>query len=471
MRLSIEDIRRVCLGAVALVVLCGGVAQAAVAAKAPAAAAGLKAGVSAVVITPERPSWMSGFSARTKRSEGKYQDLFVKVLALEDDARHRAVIITADLVGVPAEWREPVLAELKARFALEPAEVLVNASHTHCGPAVSLWFNRGWDPEYTAGLARKTVAAVAQALGNLEPVKLSVARGSCTMSVNRRRPLPDDPRHVDPGLLPNPQGATDPDVPVLQVRRGDGSTKAVVFLFACHPTTMGGYLFGGDYAGFAQQFIQQEYPGAVALFLQGCGGDIKPRNVGANGRFKDGPLPVVEGFGRELAQAVVTALAGSATPVAGPIRVRRATIELPLQGIPSRQALEARAGERGWRGDWARKTLDMLRAGKELPRRIPETVQVVRVGEAFALVALSGEVCVDYGLRIKREEGRELWVAGYSNDLPAYIPSARMIAEGGYEAERSLQWYGLPAPLEPAAEAMILGKVQELLHATRVETP
>src|SRR5437867_3008715 len=81
-----------------------------------------------------------------------------------------------------------------------------------------------------------------KALEDLEPARLWQGQGSCTLAVNRRRPLPDDPTRVSPSLLPNPQGATDADVPVLKVVRTDGSTKAVVFLYACHPTTIVGYL-------------------------------------------------------------------------------------------------------------------------------------------------------------------------------------------------------------------------------------
>ncbi|OGG55517.1 MAG: hypothetical protein A3F84_29725 [Candidatus Handelsmanbacteria bacterium RIFCSPLOWO2_12_FULL_64_10] len=426
----------------------------------------MKAGVSSVCITPNRPIWMAGFGARDKRSEGKYQDLFVKALALQDKEGQRAVVVTADFIGYIRELSEPVLQQVKERYGLQPSQVLLNASHTHCGPVIGERdYYPEWDPEYAQGLVAKTVEAIGRALDNLEEARLWQGRGSCTLGVNRRRPLPDDPARVNLALLPNPQGPTDPDVPVLKVARPDGSVKAALFLYACHPTTMGGYLLGGDYPGFAQQFLEAEIKGANALFLQGCGGDVKTRNVGADGRFKSGPLEVVEGFGRELAQAVLTTLAGALTELDGDIAVRLGALDLPVQGLPPRAELEARAHSDDWRSQKARKVLETLDAGRELPRSHPHTAQVIAVGEALTLIGLSGEMCVDYALRLKRELGGGIWVSGYCHDVSAYIPSARMIPQGGYEVERWLAGSDLPAPFVPAIEDMIVGKVHEMARA------
>lgn len=425
----------------------------------------MKAGVCSACITPDRPVWMAGFSSRDKRSEGKYQDLFVKALALEDGVGTRAVIVTADFIGYLRSLIDPILTTVERELRLQPAQVLLNASHTHCGPVIGpMDFYPGWEPEYAQELVRKTVAAIAGALEDLEDVRVQQGWGTCTLSVSRRRPLPDNPAHVQPGLLPNPQGATDPGVPVLKVTRPDGSIKALMFLYACHPTTMGGYLLGGDYAGFAQQFLEAEVQGAVALFLQGCGADTKPRNVGADGRFKVGPLEVVAGFGRELAQAVLTVLAGELADVDGKIRSQLGRTELPVQEIPSRSELEARVRSGDWRADKAKQVLEALDAGRVLPRAHPHTVQVFRIGDDLTLVGLSGEMCVDYALRLKRDLGNDVWVSGYSGDVSAYIPSARMIPQGGYEVERWLGGSDLPAPFVPEIEGIIVGKVHELIE-------
>jgi hypothetical protein len=75
---------------------------------------------------------------------------------------------------------------------------------------------------------------------------------------------------------------------------------------------------------------------------------------------------------------------------------------------------------------------------------------------------LAGEVVTDYSLRLKRELGGNVWVAGYSNDLCSYIPSARMYKEGGYEVIDSMIYYDRPGPYTPEIEEKIIGKVREL---------
>jgi hypothetical protein len=80
------------------------------------------------------------------------------------------------------------------------------------------------------------------------------------------------------------------------------------------------------------------------------------------------------------------------------------------------------------------------------------------------LIALGGEVVVDYALRFKAEYGWEdTWVAGYSNDVMGYIASARVLKEGGYEGGGAMVNYGRPGPLGDAVEEVIAGKVSELV--------
>ncbi len=73
-------------------------------------------------------------------------------------------------------------------------------------------------------------------------------------------------------------GPVDPQIGVLRLDRLDGRTLAVVYNFACHPIQ--GVPGGGntaDITGFASKVIEDNLSeGTVALFLQGCGGDINP---------------------------------------------------------------------------------------------------------------------------------------------------------------------------------------------------
>jgi hypothetical protein len=90
-------------------------------------------------------------------------------------------------------------------------------------------------------------------------------------------------------------------------------------------------------------------------------------------------------------------------------------------------------------------------------------VQVWQFGNSLKFIALSGEVVVDYALRLKGQYGWEnTWVAGYSNDVFGYTPSARVLREGGYEAINS----GYLAQFSPAIEELIVEKIAKLVRDT-----
>ena len=91
-------------------------------------------------------------------------------------------------------------------------------------------------------------------------------------------------------------------------------------------------------------------------------------------------------------------------------------------------------------------------------------MQVWRLGGGVLWIALGGEVVIDYNLRLKKELAGDaaIWIAGYANDVMAYIPSARVLKEGGYEADSSMVYYGFSTRWAPAVEELIVAKVKEL---------
>ncbi|MFK7776732.1 MAG: neutral/alkaline non-lysosomal ceramidase N-terminal domain-containing protein, partial [Gimesia sp.] len=156
-----------------------------------------RAAALSVVITPEKSMWMSGYAARTKPSEGKVHDLYAKVLIIEDARGQKVVIVTTDLIAITPALRDPIAARLESEFKIPSAALLMNASHTHCGPELregkasrrGLGADRGAEArEYTQKLSKKIVVAIGQALGKLEPVTLKYSYGRAGFSMNRRLP-------------------------------------------------------------------------------------------------------------------------------------------------------------------------------------------------------------------------------------------------------------------------------------------
>jgi hypothetical protein len=307
---------------------------------------------------------------------------------------------------------------------------------------------------YTDRLHTWMVEVIVAALGDLKPAQLSIGKGTARFAVNRREPTP---RGIINGY--NPQGPVDHDVPVLRVTTPDGRLRAVVFGYACHNTTLSFYQWCGDYAGFAQAYLQEKHPEALALFWIGCGADANP--------LPRSKVELCQKYGRELADAVEGVLGGSLTTIQGDVAARYGEIVLSLDKLPSREqwAADLLSRDRN-RRKRAERYVKILESGGQIDdqyRHYP--VQVWRLGEGLTWVALGGEVVVDYDLRLKKELGadRTLWITGYANDVMAYIPSERVLKEGGYEGDTSMVAYGMPTKWAPGIEGRIISKVHELV--------
>jgi hypothetical protein len=442
-----------------------------------------KVGVVRVAITPEEPMYLAGFSDRAVPAEGTAMDLFAKALAMEDAVGRRFVMVTLDLIDVPRQLRTSIERHVAQQHQLPREAVLLNCSHTHCGP--ELCYNDDElaerDPQradrcrrYNKALHDKVAKTIDEALDKLAPARLSYSHARCGFAMNRR--LKSDQPSGDPYLnRPNPDGVVDHDVPVLKVEQTDGTLAAVVFGYACHNTTLRLKQYHGDYAGHAQAMIEQAHPGTTALFMMGCGGD-------QNGYPRTRP-EFSELHGRALATAVEAALEAKLRPLAGPLRLAFDTAMLDYQPPPSIDRLKARRATEAeyqktynqYERDWDRRRLREMERGT-LVRSYSAPVQIVRFGGDLTFVALPGETVVDYSLRLKRElAGPDaVWIAGYSNDVFAYVPSKRVLLEGGYEAERAMMYRTnpvQPGPFEPTVEERLVAKVLELLQRTTASSP
>jgi hypothetical protein len=429
---------------------------------------GWKAGAAKVVITPEHLMWMSGYGARTRPAEGKLTDLWAKALALQDPAGRRAVLVTMDLVGIDRGLSVAVCAELGRKYGLPREAILLAVSHTHTGPVVAgnlsaMYFldeaQQKLVDDYARALQPKLVEVVGQALGRLAPAELTWGTGKATFAVNRRNNRePDVPKLRDAGRL---KGPVDHDVPALAVRDGAGRLRAVVCGYACHATVLDFYRWSGDYPGFAQADLERAHPGAVALFWAGCGGDQNP--------LPRRTVALAEAYGRQLADAVEAVLAAPMTPVRGGLVESYTEIDLPLAPLPTRERLvqDTQSPDR-YVARRARLLLEKLGREGKLRPSYPYPVQAWQLGKDLTLVALGGEVVVDYALRLKKELGPgNTWVAGYSNDVMAYIPSLRVLKEGGYEGGGAMVYYGLPTVWSPRVEEVILAAVHEQVRKVR----
>jgi hypothetical protein len=436
----------------------------------PLAAADWKVGAAKVNINPTEPIWLAGYGNRDRPSEGILQDIWIKAAAFQDSTGAISVITTSDLVGLDTETVELVSKQVLAKHGIPRERLLFNYSHNHSCPVTSgvlpLYYpvnaqQKAVIERYTQRLRGQYVELIGKAVAALQPATVEFEQGLAGLAVNRRR------ARAGGRALPGP---VDQDVPVMAVRDKAGKPKAILFGYSCHTTALSGYQVNGDYAGYAQAEIETANPGAIALFVMGCGGDANPlpRIMGVT---TPEAVELAAMYGKILAAAVKIVLAGPMKPVMGPLKAKYGIATVPFQKAPTKaELLERGKTLKGLSVRFNDYLLARLEKEGKLRADYPYPVQAWMFGKDLLFIGLTGESVVDYCLRFKRDYGVDnTWVAGYNNELLSYIPSLRVLKEGGYEGTDGIYEYGLPAPYGHAVEEVIAEKVQELVREAKAE--
>jgi hypothetical protein len=414
--------------------------------------------------------WMAGYAARTKPSQGFVHDLWAKALALKDPVGRDAVIITLDLCGIGRDLSNRIRDRISKR-GLDRERVVLACSHTHSGPVVGTnlltMYKLDDDQtrrvvEYERFLETAVVNLADLAFSRLEAVELSWGIGCCDFAVNRRNNKEADVPELRRRL--SLKGPVDHDVPVLKAARANDSIVAIVFGYACHCTVLDFYKFCGDYAGFAQVALEERFPNAESFFVAGCGADQNP--------VPRRRLDLAAAYGTQLADAVAEVLAHPLRRLNGPLLTAYEEIPLAFGKLPGKDQIEQDAKSSDFYiASRARHLLKKIELQGRLDAVYPYPVQVWRIGE-LDWVFLGGEVVVDYALRLRSNLGTShTWVSSYCNDVMAYIPSLRVLKEGGYEGATSMIYYGQPTVWSEAVEESVVAAVARGITAVHPEHP
>ena len=410
-------------------------------------------GAARIDITPGYPIRLSGYAVRKQESEGVIQQLWAKALAIGSDKESPAILITVDNTGVPEAIRKEVVRRLQKEKGIKLERVALCSTHSHTAPCLAgnlpTLFGEPLPAEHQAHIERYTRELIdalekvaLQALKERRPSKLLWAQGQAGFAANRR----------------TKGGPMDHDLPIVVVKDSKEKIRAILASYACHCTTLGGDTnqICGDWAGYAQEYVERDHPGAVAMITIGCGADANPQP-------RTG-LDFAKQHGQEVA-SVVKQLAGEKLkPIAGKLDCQAKQIELPFDQLPSREEWEQKAKQTDYVGYYAKVNLAKLDRGEQLPTKLNYLVQTWIFGDNLAMVFLPGEVVVDYSLRLKKEfDPHRLWVNAYANDVPCYIPSERILQEGGYEGGGAMVYYDKPTRFAPRIENLIINAVYDLV--------
>lgn len=416
-------------------------------------------GIARGEITPEQPVWMGGYAARDHANEGVLSSLWAKVLAIHEEGRLSLLVITVDLVGLSADLIGRIQNEIESRHGVRDEQLVIFSSHTHSAPLA--WSDIPLAPDneeecrkmeaYGDWLVGRVVAVAGEALEWHEPATLEFAQGLAGVGVNRRR----ERKHCRHYPAP-----VDHDVPVIRVKGAEGACRAILFGYACHATSLALYDISADWPGFACTAIEEAVPGAVAFYVPGCGADINPLPRMVPGQ----EVELSQRYGQVLASAVIRALTGEVRRLSGPLSVRKNTVTLAFEQIPSEQDIQMVESRKApCDALWA-KRMKRQQASGGIPECIEYPVQVIRFGSDLLWIAFCGEVVVDYALTLKGLHGWEnTWVSAYAGPFDyGYIPSRRIWMEGGYEGGESHIAFGLPSRYRGDIEERILDLTRKL---------
>ncbi len=407
-------------------------------------------GVAAVDITPSYPIRLNGFGGRRLESTGVRQAIFAKALAIGTTDEDSVVVITVDTLGIPDGLAERVAERLVKKAGIVRQRLAITASHTHSGPMILNCANTlfgqpipddQWQRilSYSDELEAKLEKVALEALAQRQPSRLSWGLGTVKFALNRR----------------TANGPVDHDLPLLAVYGLDGELRAVFASYACHCVCLSDDEISGDWAGYAMQHIQRLNPGCEALLAIGCGADANPRGGVVGSRWE-----VADGLGLELAEEVQRLLQEGLTPLSAAPIAAMERIRLQLAPLPTRAQWEEKAKEQNAVGHHARTQLARLDRGESLMSEISYPIQSIAFGHELVWLFLPGEVVVDYSLRLKQElHGSRLWIHAYANACPGYVPSERILREGGYEGGGAMIYYDIPGPYAAGLEQKIVDQV------------
>lgn len=428
----------------------------------------LVAGAASTVITPPVGVDLCGYAGRPGPSSGVHDDLRAAALCLQ--AGESVILMTADLIGIDPETLRFVRERVEAETDVPGANVMITCSHTHAGPATPCIHHLGEvDEQYLSWLRERLAEVAVEAWRGRGPARWASGRGEVQVGINRRQA-----KGRDIVIGENPGGTCARHADVLRVDRASGKPLAIWMNHPAHAVALHhtNTLISADWPGYAYRALEADQPGLVAMFAQGCCG-----NINCNWRVG---FEVTEQLGLTFAEAVRQVASELQPRAEAEVRVASETVALPLQDPPpvseAREAVEKAVAERnaGWdRANYgARKMLDGIVTWSQQVLALAERgatnlsvdyeVQAVRLGD-FCIVGLPGEVFVEYAVNIAAASPcGQTAVAGYTNGNIGYVPTEAAYAEGGYEVDTAIRWYGTTM-LAPQTEGVILAAAARVL--------
>ncbi len=441
------------------------------------------AGVGRTDITPPPDCILDGFAARDHRAEGIHDHLTVTAAAFSRKNK-TAVIAGIDLLELIDPQIDEIRKRVLDRCGIPQHRLFLNCSHTHAGPLMRKRYNRDFCPDngfcspdekYVESAISAIVQAIGQAVDDLTPCKIHFGIGDTHIGICRRASdvsIYKGPASGYIGIyanIPNPDKVVDRTCPVIVARDMNGSDKLILFGSACHPTTMShpNYLVSAEYPGKAREIIEQRHPGAMSLFIQGIGGDVKPKRVALEDSFKSGDFEDVDCVALELVDDVESVYADSMSEIDLEISSSSGRYHLPYNELWGKEKfIEYQAPEHSkYRRKWARSWDRHVDSGGEIPTYADINLAILNLNPRIRFLGIAGELLTDMGLKLKHQFSDGITLpCGYTNGRIGYIPDSKVLAEGGYEATETVFFTEqMPAPWRDDIDQTLFNAFEQLV--------
>jgi len=335
--------------------------------------------------------------------------------------------------------------------------VLLNASHTHNGPTTGTWWTALFSPPdavYLDMLERYVVTAACLARDRMRDVRLRHGAARTSFAVSRRKIGPD-------GLAvweANTENTIYDRAPICAFEEPTGKPVCLLFSASCHPSTVPGRSVSADYPGVAMDTLDAHFGTECSLFLQGVGGDTKVRSCRDECAFGT-TWEDQNAAGRMVSDAVAAVVASGLEPAEPNLVVREVSVDLVTDPVPDEQGFERlrdAPDTHDMKRAWAGRMLERLARGDDLPAVVPVTMHGIGIGAGVRLIGVEGEAVADHGYLLEGAfGGGTTFPMGYTDGCQMYIPSDKMLAEGGYEVD-SFSEYHFPAGLAGGIDARLL---------------
>lgn len=403
-------------------------------------------------VSPNNPALLQGMAGPARQSIAVALPLSLEMCLLEDCHFTKLLFVTADIIGFDQSTVEMVRRHA-AQWGIDPEGIVLNASHTHYAPGTLSNMAAPLGPfyeSYTEQIFNIISTNLQNLYNRLEPCNIHRGKARARIGVNRRY-LKDN----QVLFAPNPQGAYIEDTPFIKIDLLTTKKTILWVNHGCHPTGMGtDTRISSDYPGYLKYALKHDGIADGVMFFQGAGGSSKEAQKSDGGWIFSCSVGDVCKNGYKLSNIIKEALGKRLHSVEGDFYCRSKSVALPLKAGVNPSKSECPENERVIPSD-----LNQISKSQDLE------IQLVSLSDDLNFLTFPSEPAAELAEKIQKISGfsDHDFLLGYTNGLHGYLPTDRMIEEGGYETEQSHLVYEKTAPLAPGTEKRVMASVNYLL--------